>query len=680
MSTLFAGAALVLAFPVSAFAQETAASEPSKKPERGSFGFDETGMDRSVAPGDDFYAYANGGWAKNTPIPSHLANYGMFSALDDLSKARVRDILDGARSDSASQIGRAYASYLDSGTVEARGLTPIEPWLDKIKGLRDRKGYTALVAEGLAMGVGGPVACLSDGCVLQDDGDPKRALFILQQAGTGLPDRDMYLLDDPNMARIRGAYAAHLARLLALAGETNVDARAQALLALEADIAKVHWTREDSTDVAKIYNKVGLDRTAQFASPTFDFTALLRALSPKITEVQVMQPSAFVGIAAILDKAPLQLLRDQMIVRSLESLSTALPDAVANENFAFYGTVLKGTPEREPRWRLGVSFTEAALGDAVGREYVERHFPAEYKAEMARLVDNIIGALGHRIDRLEWMQPETRVRARKKLDGFMVKVGYPDRWRDYAGLEIKSDDLFGNLVRANRFNFQYQLDRLGKPFPRDAWLMSPQTANAYANFGLNEIVFPAGILLPPFFDPNADPALNYGAIGGIIGHEISHHFDDQGAKYDEEGKLSTWWTPEDVKAFTAAGKSLSALYESYEPLPGEHIKGEFTLGENIGDLAGLTIAYEAYRNSLGGQPAPVIDGVSGDQRFFLGWAQIWRRNYREADLRQRLLTDPHAPAIQRVWMVRNIDAWYPAFGVRPGQKLYLEKSKRVRVW
>jgi len=680
MSALLGGAALALCMPGSASAQDASPRKSTEAPERGNFGFDEAGMDASVAPGDDFYAYANGGWAKNTPIPPHLANYGMFSALDDVSKARVRDILDAARGDPASQIGRAYASYLDSGAVEARGLDPIQPWLAKIRGLSDRKGYTALVAEGLAMGVSGPVACLADGCVLQDDGDPKRALFILQQAGTGLPDRDMYLAADPNMAKIRAAYAAHLARLLTLAGETNADARAAALLALETDIAKAHWTREDSTDVAKIYNKVALDQTAQFASPTFDLTALLRALSPKIAEVQVMQPSAFAGIAAILDKAPLQLLRDQMIVRSLESLSTALPDAIANENFAFYGTVLKGTPEREPRWRLGVSFTETALVDAVGREYAARYFPPEYKAEMTLLVDNIVDALGRRIDRLDWMQPKTKVRAKRKLENFMVKVGYPDRWQSYEGLEIKADDLFGNLVRANRFNFRFQLDKLGKPFPRYQWLMPPQTANAYANFGLNEIVFPAGILLPPFFDPKADPALNYGAIGGIIGHEISHHFDDQGAKYDEEGKLAIWWTPEDVKAFTEAGKALSALYESYEPLPGEHIKGEFTLGENIGDLAGLTIAYDAYRKSLGGKAAPVIEGTTGDQRFFLGWAQIWRRNYREADLRQRLLTDPHSPAIQRVWMVRNLGAWHDAFGVKPGQKLYLEQSKRVRVW
>jgi putative endopeptidase len=663
-----------------------ASGQPSKvavsaAPAIGAYGFDESGMDRSIRPGDDFFAYANGGWARSTPIPAHLANYGMFQMLDERSKARVRDILEAAKADPASQIGRAYASYLDAPSVERQGLAPIRPWLDRVRGLNNRRGYTSLIAEALEMGIAGPVACPAIlGCVVPDKLDPTRAQLILQQGGTGLPDRDMYLLDQPRMTQIRAAYVDHLARMLALAGERDVDRRARAILALEIGIARAHWTREDSTDVTKTYNKVALADTKRFASPTFDLTALLKALSPRIGELQVTQPSAFAAIAAALDRAPLEVLRDQLTVRSLESLATALPEAVYQQNFAFYGKALKGTPEPDPRWRRAVVFTETALGDAVGREYVARHFPPEYRASANALIANVIAAMDARIARLDWMQPHTKLRARKKLAGFTVKIGYPDRWRDYAGLEIRAGDLFGNLVRANRFNVRYQLDRLGKPFPRGEWLMSPQTANAYANFGLNEIVFPAAMLQAPFFDPNADPALNYGGIGGIIGHEISHHFDDQGAKYDERGRLANWWTPQDVAAFTKAGKALSAQYEGYEPLPGQRVKGEFTLGENIGDLAGIAVAHDAYRRSLNGKRAPVIAGTTGDQRFFLGWAQIWRRNYREADLRQRLLTDPHAPSIQRVWMVRNLDGWYDAFAVKPDDKLYLAPAQRIRIW
>ncbi|PKP88122.1 MAG: peptidase M13, partial [Alphaproteobacteria bacterium HGW-Alphaproteobacteria-16] len=628
------------------------------------------------APGEDFYAFANGEWAKNTPIPADKSNYGMFTALGDLSNQRVRKILEAEKDNADSMIGRAYASYLNTAAVEAKGMAPIKPWLDTIRALDSKAGYSALVVAAARNGVGGPIG----GYVGQDDKQPQNYIFTMYQAGTGLPDRDMYLLDNPRMATIRTAYVDYLTKMLTLAGEANAAARAQAIMALETDIARVQWTREDASDAVKTYNKYTLAQTAQFSTPTLDLPSLLRALSPKIDSVLIGQPSAVKGIAGILDKAPLGVLKDQMLVRSLGGLSNYLPDTVADAHFAFYGTTLQGTPQREQRWERAVAFTEGSLGEAVGKEYAALYFPPEYKAEMNKLVSNVLEAMGRRIDALDWMQPETKVRAKAKLANFTVKVGYPDKWRDYTGLDVRADDLFGNAIRSNQFDFTYMLDKLGSPVRKWEWGMLPQTVNAYANFGMMEVVFPAAILQPPFFDPDADPAVNYGGIGAVIGHEISHHFDDQGAKYNEKGELADWWTPADVKAFDAAGKALIAQYDAYEALPGENIKGEFTLGENIGDLAGLSVAYDAYRHSLNGQEAPVIDGFTGDQRFHLGWAQIWRRNYREANLRQRLLTDPHSPSIQRAWVVRNLDPWYSAFDVKPGQKLYLEPSKRVRIW
>jgi putative endopeptidase len=677
-SVLLAGTALAGTASLSAreASAPVPAAETGSRPQLGTFGFDEKGMDKSIAPGDDFYDFANGAWAKSTPIPADKSNYGMFTALDDLSKQRVREILDAVKGDPESMIGRAYTSYLNTAAVEARGLAPIQPWLGKVKALDSKAGYPALVVEATKMGISGPFGAY----VGQDDKKPETYIFTMFQGGTGLPDRDMYLVDNPKMAAIRTAYVAHLAKMLTLAGEANGDARAKAVMDLETQIARVQWTREEASDVTKTYNKFALAQTTQFSTPTLDMPAMLKAISPKITEVLIGQPSAVKGIAEILDKAPLEVLKDQMLLRSLGSMANYLPDAVANENFAFYGTTLQGTPQREERWKRAVAFTEGALGEAVGKEYAARYFPAEYKVEMNKLVANVLDAMGRRIDALEWMQPQTKARAKAKLKNFTVKVGYPDKWRDYTGLEVKTDDLFGNVVRSNQFDFQYMIDKLGGPVRKWEWGMLPQTVNAYANFGMMEVVFPAAILQPPFFDPKADPAVNYGGIGAVIGHEISHHFDDQGAKYNEKGELSDWWTPEDVKAFEAAGKALVAQYDAYEALPGEHVKGEFTLGENIGDLAGLTIAYDAYQHSLGGKKPPVIDGFTADQRFYLGWAQIWRRNYREANLRQRLLTDPHAPSIQRAWVVRNLDPWYAAFGAKDGQKLYLDPAKRVRIW
>ena len=373
-------------------------------------------------------------------------------------------------------------------------------------------------------------------------------------------------------------------------------------------------------------------------------------------------------------------MRDKLLVESLHSFSDVLPNNVAKEDFAFYETTLSGTPEMQPRWKRAVDYTVGSLSDDVSKEYVARFYPAETKDAMDVLVKNVVAAMGRRIDALDWMAPATKEKARGKLSAFTTKIGYPDRWHDYSSIDVQPGDLFGNTVRIREWSHNDQLAKLGQPIRRWEWGMTPMEINAYANFGMNEIVFPAAIIQPPFFDPKADPAINYGGIGAVIGHEISHHFDDQGSKYDATGKLTTWWTPQDVAAFKAAAQKAVAQYGAYEILPGQKLNGEFTLGENIGDLAGLAIAYDAYKASLGGKEAPVIDGMTGDQRFFLGWAQVWRRNYREANLSQRITSDPHSPSIQRVWSVRNQDAWYDAYGVKPGDKLYLAPQDRVHIW
>lgn len=653
----------------------TPAPTPAPAAAIGAFGFDVAGMDRGVAPGDDFYAFANGTWARNTAIPADRSNYGMFSVLGDLSLERTRAILEEARGNAGSAIGRAYASYLDEATVEARGLAPIQPWLTRVRAITTKAQYVALAAEADRAGIPGMIG----GYVGQDDRDPENYIFTMAQSGLGMPDRDYYLQDSPRFRSIRAAYVRHLEQMLTLAGESNAAARAQALMNFETEVARVHWNRIDSSDATKVYNKMTVAQLQRLA-PGFDFATWLRGVGANQNDVLVMQPSALAGIARLVQRAPIGVLRDAMIVRSLSAYEDVLPQAVGDADFAFYGTALSGTPQREARWKRAVRFTEGVLGDELSQEYVRRYFPPESKAAIDRLVRNVIDAMGRRIDNLEWMQPQTKARARAKLANFTTKIGYPDQWRSYEGLDIRADDLFGNRWRSANFEHDYQIGKLGTPLRRWEWGMTPMEINAYANFGMNEIVFPAAILQPPFFDPNADAAINYGGIGAVIGHEISHHFDDQGAKYDEHGRLADWWTPQDVAAFTAAGRRLIEQYNQYEVLPGERINGEFTLGENIGDLAGLAIAYDAYRASLNGQEAPVIDGMTGDQRFFLGWAQVWRRNYREANLSQRLTTDPHSPSIQRVWVMRNLDPWYGAFNPAPGSRLYLAPQDRVRIW
>ncbi|MEG3169351.1 M13 family metallopeptidase [Sphingomonas sp. LB3N6] len=652
-----------------------AAPATSTGAQYGTFGFDEKGMDKTVQPGDDFYTFANGNWAKTNPIPADKSNYGSFNLLSDLSETRTRGILDTAAKDPNSKIGRAYATFLDTGTIEAKGLAPIRPWLKTIAALTDRAQYPALLAEADRAGIRGPFG----GGVGQDDKSPEQYALSLGQSGLGLPDRDYYLSTDAKLVEARNAYRAHIVKMLTLAGEPNAEARATALLAFETEIAKVSWTRVDSRDATKTYNKMTVADLAKRA-PGFDFVAYFRGIGTPVPTVIVAQPSAITGIAKLVSTAPIGVLKDQLILRSLDGYADVLPKAFDAEQFAFYGTVLGGTPEQEARWKRGVQFTSGALDDEVSKLYVAQYFPPETKAAADKLVKNVLAAMGRRIDKLEWMAPETKVKAHAKLAAFTPKIGYPSQWKDFSGLTITSGDAFGNEWRANEWQHQDNISKLGKPLQRWEWGMTPMTVNAYANFGMVEIVFPAAILQPPFFDPKADDAVNYGGIGAVIGHELSHHFDDQGSKYDAKGQLTDWWTAKDIAGFNALTGKLGAQYDAYEPLPGMHVKGQLTMGENIADLAGLTVAYDAYHTALGGKTAPVLDGFTGDQRFYLGWAQVWRRNYREANLRNRLLTDPHSPSQQRAWVVRNLDPWYAAYKPTPGQKLYLTPEQRVRIW
>lgn len=681
LTTLLAASALSACTTAATGPVETAATTPAAapeapapKPEIGDFGFDVAGMDRTVKPGDNFYKYANGTWEKITPIPADKSNYGMFTALDDLSKTRTRELLDAAKGDPNSKIGVAYATYLDQAAIEAKGLAPIQPWLTEIKGLSSKAGYAALAAKASQAGVGGPFGAY----VGPDDKQPTVYALQTAQAGLGMPDRDYYLSTDAKLIEQRKAYEAHLAKMLTLAGEPNAAARAAAVVALETQIAKAHWTRIESRDANKTYNKMTVAEL-QRRAPGFDFATYFRGLGANTTDVIVAQPTAFTGMAKVIGAAPLGVLKDQLLLRSLDGFSGVLPKAFDQENFAFYGTVLSGTPQQEERWKRAVDFTADAVADDVSKAYVAKYFPPATKAAADELVRNVTEAMGRRIDNLDWMAPETKAKARAKLAAFTPKIGYPDQWRDMSDLTITPGDAFGNMLRANQWQQRYNVQHLGKPIQKWEWFMTPMTVNAYANPVMNEIVFPAAILQPPFFDPNADPAVNYGAIGAVIGHEISHHFDDQGRKYDVNGSLTDWWTAEDVKRFDERTAALVKQYDAYEPLPGMHVKGELTLGENIADLAGLTAAWDAYTHAYPNDKK-VIDGFGPEQRFYLGWAQVWRRSYREANLRQRLLTDPHSPSEQRAWVVRNLDPWYQGYQPATGEYLFLSPEKRVRIW
>ena len=662
------------------------------KPRYGSFGFDVAGMDRSVRPGDSFYRYANGGWETATEIPADRSSYGMFTALRATSDERTRAIVEAAAQAEAPagsetrKIGDYFASFMDEAAVEAKGTAPLKPELDHIASIASRRDLAVALGTTLRSDVDplnwGDVQTdrLFGLWIAEDLNEPSRYAPYLLQGGLGLPDRDYYLVDNPKFAEVRAKYQAHIAAMLRLAGIADAEARAKRIVALERKIAQVHWTQVDSQDVAKTNNPWSRTDFARKA-PGIDWDAYFASAGlGRQQDFIVWQPSALSGIARLVGREPLQTWKDYLAFHAIERAAPVLPKAFVDEHFAFNGQTLAGAQALRERWKRGVELTNEALGEAIGKLYVEKYFPPEAKAEADKMVRNIVAALGQRIDALAWMAPETKARAREKLTTLQVGIGHPDKWRDYSGLSIVAGDAYGNAERATLFEYRRNLAKLGTPVDRSEWFMAPQTVNALNSPQQNSIIFPAAILQPPFFDPNADPAVNYGAIGTVIGHEIVHSFDDVGAQFDARGKLANWWTKEDLAKFKAAGQQLAAQYSAYKPLPDLAVNGELTLGENIADLAGLAIAHDGYKLSLGGGAAAVLDGFTGEQRFFLGFAQIWRNKYREPTLRRILLTDGHSPSQYRAATVRNHDAWYEAFGVKPGEALYLAPDDRIRIW
>ena len=668
------------------YAQSTSPTAPAAAataPKLGAFGVETANMDKTVAPGDDFYKFVNGTWQAKTEIPADKASWGGFGILRDLSDQRTRAVIeDAAKAQNAAgsageKIGVTYASFMDEAAIERAGAAPLKPYLAKIAAIQTPAQLAAAFGQATRSGMDVPIGV----GVQQDLKDNTVYAIYAGQGGLGMPDRDYYLKDDnPKFVETRAKYVAHIATMLRLAGQPDPQGAAQRIYDLEKQIAGVHWERAKLRQVELAYNPVATaDLNKQM--PGFDWPAMLAAQGVANTpRVIVTQPSALQGTAKIVAATPMSTWREYLAFHTISSKAPLLSKAFVDENFAFKGTTLSGTPQLKERWKRGVDLVNGSMGEAVGQIYVQRYFPPASKAKMDALVKNLVAAMDVRLSKLEWMAPETKVKARAKLAAFTPKIGYPDKFRDYTTLRVVRGDVLGNADRVAEFEYQRQLDKIGKPVDRSEWFMTPQTVNAYANPLMNEIVFPAAILQPPFFDPNADPAVNYGAIGAVIGHEISHHFDDQGRKFDPKGNFSEWWTPQDVERFKTYTDKVVAQYAAYEPLPGAKVNGELTLGENIADLAGATIAYDAYKLSLGGKPAPVLGGFTGDQRFFLGFGQVWQTKAREAAVRQQLTTDPHTPGNWRAYVVRNLDPWYAAFDVKPGQKYYLSPEERIKVW
>jgi putative endopeptidase len=658
------------------------------KPELGTWGFDLAGKDTSVKPGDSFYRYANGTWVKNTPIPEDKSNYGMFTALADRSDARTREIIEaaaagaGAPGSDAQKVGDYYKSFMDEAAIEAAGLTPLAGHLAEVDRIKTKAELTNHFARLATTFTGVPFISY----VYIDEKKPDTHIGIMAQGGLGLPDKDMYDASKKQFEPIRAGYKKYIADMFRLAKFDNADKRAAAVYALEEKLAAAHWSRLENRDPEKTYNKMKPSDLAKLA-PGVDWANYLKILGlGNETAVNVNQPTAFAKMAKLVSSQPTDTWKDYTRMRILDEAAPYLSKAFVDLNFAFRGTTLAGTPKIKERWKRGVDGVSAALGESVGKLYVEKYFTSDTKAKADQLVKNLLVAMGQRLDSLSWMGAETKAKAKQKLATYNPKIGYPNVWRDYSALDVKAGDPFGNAERSSAFEYQRYLKKLGQPIDREEWGMTPQTVNAYYNPVLNEIVFPAAILQGPFFDPNADDAVNYGGIGAVIGHEISHGFDDQGSQYAADGSLSNWWTKDDREKFEAATKMLAAQYDAYCPFPAadgkaaQCVNGKLTMGENIADLAGLTVAYQAYKISLNGKEAPVIDGLTGDQRFFLGWAQVWRRSYRDKELQNRLVTDVHSPSEYRASVVRNLDAWYAAFNPQAGETLYLTREQRVKIW
>jgi putative endopeptidase len=655
-------------------------------------GIDLAGMDRSVPAGDDFFRFGNGAWLKTTEIPPDRSSWGVGSVLAEQAQERTREILEGAAAGGAPpgsaerKIGDYYASYMDEAAIEAKGLAPIGTFLKTISAISDRRALAAWIGRSLRADVD-PLNATNFHTdhvfglwVSLDFNDPARYAPYLLQGGLGMPDRDYYMDGSPQMESIRASYRAHIAAVMKLAGIIDAEAKAARVFGLEQRIAGVHWTRTESEDVSRANNswtREDFDRRA----PGIDWAAFFDAagLTP-VPSFIVWQPSAITGIAALAGKEPLDTWRDYLAFELIDHFAEVLPAAFMEQRFAFYGKVLTGTPQLRSRWKRGVDSTNAALGEAVGKLYVQKFFPPAAKVQVQAMVRTIVEAFGTRIDSLTWMNPKTKASAKTKLGTLIVGIGYPDTWRDYARLDIQRGDAFLNDWRSELFEYEYNRSRLGRPVDRSEWAMTPQTVNAVNLPVQNALNFPAAILQPPYFDPAADASVTYGAIGAIIGHEISHSFDDQGSQFDATGRFNNWWTPDDLAHFKSASARLVAQYDAYRPFPDLHVNGQLTLSENIADLAGLSAAYDAYRRSRGDRPAARIQGFTGDQALFLSFAQSWRGKSREAAVRQQILTDGHAPDEYRADTVRNIDPWYQAFSITSGQRLYLEPGDRVRVW
>ncbi|MGC1548053.1 MAG: M13 family metallopeptidase [Rhodanobacter sp.] len=655
-------------------------------------GVDLSGIDHAAKPGDNFYDYANGDWMKAAVIPADRSSTGTFLKVFEKAEKSTAELIRNAGQShpaagtNARKIADYYAAYMDEAGIEKHGLTPLKSELTDIASITSKDDLARVLGSQLRADVD-PINATNFNTenlfglfVAQGLEDPSRNVAYLLQGGLGMPSRDYYLSNDPAMAAFRTKYQDYIAALLKLAGTPDADAKAKTIFALETKIAQSQETLVDSQDVHKANNLWSMTDFTQKA-PGIDWAAYFKAAGlSNQKQIDAWQPNAITGLSALVGSEPVEAWKDLLTFHALDQSAGLLPKAYADLSFNFYGNTLQGTPKQQERWKRAVGATNTDLGDAVGQLYVKKYFPASSKAEVQQLVKNLIGAFNDRIDTLTWMTPATKEKAKAKLTTLRVGVGYPETWRDYATLDVRHDDPLGNHLRAVKFEYQHQLAKLDQSVDRGEWWMTPQTVNA-VNLPLqNALNFPAAILQPPFFNPDADAAANYGSIGAVIGHEISHSFDNTGAEFDAQGRLANWWTPADLAHFNAAGQQLVKQFDQYEALPGLHVNGQQTLGENIADVSGLTVAYIAYHKSLGGKPAPVIDGLTGDQRFFLAFGQTWRSKIRDAAVRQRLATDVHAPANFRALTVRNLDAWYPAFQVSAGEKLYLTPQDRVKIW
>jgi putative endopeptidase len=659
------------------------AAVPAEKPTFGTWGIDLTGMDRSVKPGDDFFLYANGAWLKTVEIPADRTSTGSFQNLQILSETRMKELVaeleardPATLNPEEKQLRDLYDAFTDTKQIEARGLDPVKPDLARIAALKTADDVAALMGD-----PGFPGDSIVGTGIIPDAKNSNAYVVTVTQSGLGMPDRDYYLRDDPALATTRDAYKKYLAGTLTSLGDKDADSRAAAVFALETDIAKAHWAVADRRNADKVYNPMLVKDLAAFA-PGFPWETFFKAqgINPD-RKVVVRENTAFAPLADLFAKTPIAVWRDYLAIHYIHQMSAFLPKAIDDADFDFYGKVLGGQSQQLPRETRAVRLLDSTLPHPFGKLYVAKYFPPATKAKAEQLVANLLKAYDADIRTITWMSPVTRQKALDKLHAFTPHIGYPDKWRDFSGLDIKRDDLTGNIERSNAFEWNYRLGRIDQAVDRNEWGMTPPTINAYYTQLFNSIFFPAAILQPPFFDPNADDAVNYGGIGAVIGHEISHGFDDQGSKYTGAGILESWWTDDDRKAFEARTGMLGAQFDSYEGLPGLHVNGKLTMGENIGDLSGISIALKAYHASLGGKKAPVLDGFTGDQRFFLAFAQVWRAKYRDGQMRQQILSNPHSPPHFRVdGPTRNIDAWYDAFGVKPGDAMYLPPDQRVRLW